>query len=420
MADLYGLEASGLPPEHIAALRKAQRQQMIAETLMGQANEPIQTNQMAGGYVVPVSPFQGLAKVAQAYMGAKAMQRGDEAFKGVADKMQSDRQAAIAKIQGALSPQTLPDSSAGPPATMERPMDQRLAAVQEAMLSSDPMVRGFASSMNSSLLNQQTREDNQSHQAALLQERLEDRKLQRELAVEERMRQEAVQEQVRQQQFQQQKELRAMIGAQNGGGNPYFTPVQTPDGVFAFNARTGQVAPVMSGDRQIVGSSSSPELQGRIAGAKTGSEAQAKREHNMTGLGDTIREAKSILSGEGGAMPTGSGIGAARDAIAGFAGIATQGSIQAQKLKAVAGALTSKMPRMEGPQSDKDTQLYKEMAGVVGDATIPVPRRLEALKTVEGLWAKYEKGGNTLPNTLNSRGPAAKAPSIESLLEKYK
>ena len=47
------------------------------------------------------------------------------------------------------------------------------------------------------------------------------------------------------------------------------------------------------------------------------------------------------------------------------------------------------MPKMSGPQSDKDVLLYREMAGRIGDTTIPTAQRLKALETVEALHGKY-------------------------------
>lgn len=124
-----------------------------------------------------------------------------------------------------------------------------------------------------------------------------------------------------------------------------------------------------------------------------------KRQFNMQGIGKTIKDAEDLLNGtvvEDGITksvpkPTGSGIGTVVDAVGGFFGASPSGSVQAQKMKAIGGALTSKMPRMEGPQSDKDVALYKEMAAQVGDSTVPIDRRLAALGTVKDLWAKYER-----------------------------
>jgi len=58
--------------------RAIARRQRIAEMLMQQGSEPLETNQMAGGYVVPVSPLAGVAKVAQQLSGAYIGKKADE------------------------------------------------------------------------------------------------------------------------------------------------------------------------------------------------------------------------------------------------------------------------------------------------------------------------------------------------------
>lgn len=66
----------------------------------------------------------------------------------------------------------------------------------------------------------------------------------------------------------------AAMKAQGGGGSnaqPYYQPVQAADALFAFNARTGKVEPVMGPNGQpIVGAPADPRLQGEIARAKAG------------------------------------------------------------------------------------------------------------------------------------------------------
>jgi hypothetical protein len=122
------------------------------------------------------------------------------------------------------------------------------------------------------------------------------------------------------------------------------------------------------------------------------------RAFGMQGLGGTIAEAERILTGGTGNLPTGSTIGNIVDTAAGVFGVSPSGAREADQLKALGGALTSKMPRMQGPQSDKDVLLYKEMAGRVGDPTLPRERRIAALDIVKQLWAKYE----TSPSPMNA------------------
>lgn len=86
---------------------------------------------------------------------------------------------------------------------------------------------------------------------------------------------------------------------------------------------------------------------------------------------------------------TGSGIGAARDATARFVGASTEGAQAAAKLEALGGTLVMKMPRMEGPQSNYDQMLYREMAGKIGDRTVPAAEKKAAMDVVRSLQQKY-------------------------------
>lgn len=104
----------------------------------------------------------------------------------------------------------------------------------------------------------------------------------------------------------------------------------------------------------------------------------------MEGIGEAIDSARAILNGE--VKPTSSGIGSLQDSVAGFFGYAPDGAAEAAKLKAIGGALVSKIPRMEGPQSDKDVDNYIKMAGQIGDDTVPIEVRKAALDAVEYLW----------------------------------
>lgn len=131
----------------------------------------------------------------------------------------------------------------------------------------------------------------------------------------------------------------------------------------------------------------SPSAAGAKASAVAAGTAQGKRDYNMQGVGEVIDSAERLLMSN----PTASGVGAMADRAAATVGYATPGSIPAQELKQLGGFLTAKMPRMEGPQSDKDVMLYREMAGMVGDDTVPIERRLAALKSVRNIVAKYDK-----------------------------
>ena len=173
------------------------------------------------------------------------------------------------------------------------------------------------------------------------------------------------------------------------GGQDWMKDFDGSGKLLLVNRRTGEIK---RPSEDITGAQYSPELAGKISGAKTAGDANAKRDINMGGLNNAIQEAEDLLTGASGKpLPTGSTFGTAVDATAGFFGGNPDGAAEAQTLKALSGALTAKMPRMEGPQSDKDVQMYREMSAVVGDSTVPRERRIAALKQVKNLWGKYDK-----------------------------
>ena len=80
---------------------------------------------------------------------------------------------------------------------------------------------------------------------------------------------------------------------------------------------------------------------------------------------------------------TSSTIGAGLDYVAGAFGKSTKGAEAAAKLNVIGGYLTSRVPKMSGPQSDKDVKMYADMAGQVADQTKPIAVRLAALDQIE-------------------------------------
>lgn len=109
----------------------------------------------------------------------------------------------------------------------------------------------------------------------------------------------------------------------------------------------------------------------------------AQREQLSKDLTAAISELRDAAK-EGGLIDqsTGSGAGRLVDVGARFVGQATKGDIAIGKLAPVADLVLKMVPRFEGPQSDKDTQSYKEAAGQLADATLPREIRKQAAKTI--------------------------------------
>jgi hypothetical protein len=107
-----------------------------------------------------------------------------------------------------------------------------------------------------------------------------------------------------------------------------------------------------------------------------------------------ITDAKDVLQILKQAAPlinksTGSGIGSLYDDSAAFFGNTTSGAQNAASLKALEGILVSKMPKMSGPQSDKDVLLYKQMAGQIGDPKLPSEQKKAAMNTINEINSRY-------------------------------
>jgi hypothetical protein len=71
-----------LPPELAAQYKAEQRKQKIAALMSGQAMTPLQAPEVKGRFQGAISPFAGLAQLAQAYMSNKMAENAD---KGIAD-----------------------------------------------------------------------------------------------------------------------------------------------------------------------------------------------------------------------------------------------------------------------------------------------------------------------------------------------
>jgi hypothetical protein len=140
-------------------------------------------------------------------------------------------------------------------------------------------------------------------------------------------------------------------------------------------------------------------LQGEIARGNLAIrqlEAETKLEAKAEERNKPIAEAKESISlinqaetllDKATASLTGTGV----DVLAGAFGVSTEGAKAAAQLKAIQGALVAKMPKMSGPQSDKDVLLYREMAGQIGDSTLPVGTRKAALETIREIQERYAK-----------------------------
>lgn len=152
-------------------------------------------------------------------------------------------------------------------------------------------------------------------------------------------------------------------------------------GPMLVDKGTGQARPVMMNGQAV---------QGETAAKKT---AAAK---NLLPL---IEQAEGLIKGS-----TGSHMGNIYDQTARAFGKSTDGAKNIAQLAVLEGNLMMAQPRMEGPQSNADLALYKQMAGQIGDPTVPKATKNAALSALKSLYQKYET--NTAAPAGNNAGGA--------------
>ena len=155
----------------------------------------------------------------------------------------------------------------------------------------------------------------------------------------------------------------------------------------------------------------SPTGQPVVKSTTTVAQQSAKNEENtrIQRVETIIPEIRALLS-----KATGSYLGAGADLLANTVGISTEGAKATAQLKTLSGQMVAAMPKMSGPQSDKDVAMYKDMAGNLSDPTIPIETRLAALETIEKLNEKYKViNGGGIPATLAKPSSGGKPNAID-------
>jgi hypothetical protein len=184
---------------------------------------------------------------------------------------------------------------------------------------------------------------------------------------------------------------------------PTITTVEDPNKPGSFlqvDARTYQG-----------GGAGSPGVIGGARPSATAEKLTLQRTQMGKDLGFAITQLSDITK-DGGLIDqsTGSGAGRLTDIGAGFFGKATPGAIAIGKIAPIADLVLKMVPRFEGPQSNKDTQSYKEAAGQLADASLPTAIRKEAGKTVLRIMTERKNQFVTTDMAAEGAGAAQIAP----------
>lgn len=375
--------------------RKAlDRRSAVMQALMASAMQPRPT-QMAGRVAIRQGPLDAIGRVATSYLSSKGLEKTDQQYADLDAKRVAAEQAALEQVLTPGVNGDAPDYRAG----MASPYDS-VRSVSETLYKNAQPKRQVV---------EQYDEHGQPRKVLVDLNNPDDTRPFGGSKAPDRNKPFNPDGSPNQAYMDYEMARRAAGKSPGSSAQPYFSPVDTSSGLFRFNHRDGSAVPLDVDGKPLMRSTSDPALQGEIAGARAEGKAGAIRTFNMDGLGDTIARAEALLSGTSGkALPTGSTIGSLYDAAAGVVGMSPEGADEAQTMKSIGAALLSKMPRMEGPQSDRDSQLYREMAAAVGDDTLPRSRRLAALEQVKQMWGKYE--AQNAPAAAAQPAPASTPP----------
>lgn len=159
MAD-YGLNEYGAEAEDIARRRR------YAEMLQQQSMSPLES-QTAGGWVIPVSPLQGLAKMVQAYQGRKGIEDASERSKALAERLRGDAANWTAAMPQPTTQNLnlVPNDDEGnamPAANVTKQPSQNEMMAWMLRGAQNPMTAPMVGSMMQLAQARETREDNQA------------------------------------------------------------------------------------------------------------------------------------------------------------------------------------------------------------------------------------------------------------------
>jgi len=465
-------------------MQQLQRRQQLADAMMQQSQQPLDTQFTGGQTSVAVrrSPFEALAKVAQAGLGAYVQNKNDQTYQDIATQMMKARDDSFKEFSGesgypsatvqpgssgAMPSAGMPSGAGVPPApspsaptanlppplitnpgytpppaptpaaaSTRRSPAQMLSAAQNAIsYGADPeLVKAIVASQ----LKPPGNEPNSVREYEFAKNDGFKGSFQDWVAAGgQSSRPSSVQE------WEFYNGL--MQGDRTGGTNNaklYLEMKRNPNMIVRdVGSVPTVVAPSVSGTSTVPLSTLGQEAHG----AETLKQAEARgstmgkargdieggietKGANAVGTQNLLDIADPLID-----AATGSTVGAGADAVSKFFGKPTSGAEAIAKLKVLQAGLMTSMPRMEGPQSDRDVQLYRDASGQIGDPTVPADIKKAALQTIRQIQQKYVERANgrdsfgpkmplgTIggPNSYSRPKPPAAPVGDDALLKKW-
>ena len=413
-AQMLNLGGGNLPPEILQQQQALNRQQQMAQLLMQQGQQMPQGQMVSGRYVAP-SFFQYAAPLLQTFVGQRFAEKGDKAQADLAKALRQQYASEAQQYQNLLRGKEATYGPDIPTETYENVKGQMISPAVPA----DPQAAYLFGSTAY----------NPALQAVALKKLTEGPKWEKASFTDEktgRVREGVIDvnatnpistfqvggvkpEMTASERANIQLKVAELadkgIGVNLGGGQgtmPQFNMPQGGSQVGQVNLPKADAKFAPSQIEQYIPDPSLTNEQNRAASAEFNKKLRANIENAKDSFGLLKSAAETLSSGKPSSgrlenIVTGTGE---------FFGVGGPSSKADATLQILGTKLTSKVPRFEGPQSDKDTALYQAAAGDLGNANKPIASRLAAIQTMIELNQKYYPNGDW--GSIDITGPITK------------
>lgn len=417
MADLFGT----LPPELALEQQRLNRQQKMAEMLLAQGAQPQATGQMVSGRYVPNSFFQNLQGPVNMMLGAYMANKGDKAALDLAKQLREAQSKMGEQYFEALQGKPATYGADIPTETYETVKGSMISPAtgpdyrKAFTIATDPYAPKWLQAQAAEMLkpqkvgegekvirfnpatgkNEVVAEGGEKYRAPI-QVDVGNRYELRDPRDPTKVLQVIPKSLSPADALRLQDEGITVGGVPTVGGNMPVAPTQT-GGVQTADAK---FAPTVSSTYQY-----NPALT-----PKQNREASAEFNKKLQVNIDNAKETFGLLKSASEILGTGTpSSGRLENIVTGtgeFFGVSGPSSQADAQLKILGAKATAKVPRFEGPQSDKDTALYQAAAGDLGNPNVPIQTRLAAVQTMIDLNKKYYP--NAEWESIDVTGPVTK------------
>lgn len=344
----------------------AYRRNQLLQKMAQDAKVPMPETTMVGNQLVRPHWSQYLnATLAQTgflnRLADTALRRDEGAYSADEARAASE---LLGRLNGSPTPAPTNDVTAPNNTVTVPPTDaQRLQLLQEGRKL--PSLRDtLTAALNDQLIQAPVRAEARQQAKDLQQERLQERQDAQQAALAAQKERQQAQLEAQRQREEDRRQTQLQIASMNN---------ETRRAVSSMAAalRQGQTDQVLERQKAMY-NLKQQELQS--AQARQAQEALA-----------TAAEAEGLLKS---GAPSGSAPGAWLTKGADALGISTDASKANAQLQVLSGKLTALVPRYSGQVSNYELQQYKQMAGDIGNPSLPLPTRLAALQQVKMLHAR--------------------------------